>query len=294
MNEGFTVYVERRIHGLLYGESSREFAALGGLEDLKQSIDNLGAQNPLTKLVVDLSGIDPDDAFSTCPYEKGHTFLFYLEKLLGSAEFQIFFKSYIDKFKYKSVGTEDFKSYLLSYFGEDSAISQIDWDLWLYTCGMPPIIPSYDTTDQDACVSLLNRWEQWDGIGDNFKKSDLDQFQTTQIIQFLALVLKSNHFTLLKVKAMQEAYDYNSSGNCEILLRWLRTCVKFKWIEQLELVYKFINTTGRMKYVRPIYRDLYSWEETRSTTIDNYEKNKMSMMYVCRHTVAKDLHLRNS
>lgn len=39
MNEGFTVYVERRIHGLLYGESSREFAALSGLEDLKQSVN---------------------------------------------------------------------------------------------------------------------------------------------------------------------------------------------------------------------------------------------------------------
>jgi len=39
MNEGFTVYVERRINGLLNGESSREFAALGGLEDLKQSVN---------------------------------------------------------------------------------------------------------------------------------------------------------------------------------------------------------------------------------------------------------------
>lgn len=38
MNEGFTVYVERRINGALYGEISREFAALGGLEDLKQSV----------------------------------------------------------------------------------------------------------------------------------------------------------------------------------------------------------------------------------------------------------------
>uniref|UniRef100_A0A2S2ND37 Leukotriene A-4 hydrolase n=1 Tax=Schizaphis graminum TaxID=13262 RepID=A0A2S2ND37_SCHGA len=293
MNEGFTVYVERRIQGLLNGESAREFAALCGLEDLKQSVDNLGAQNPLTKLVVDLSGIDPDDAFSTCPYEKGHTFLFYLEKLLGAAKFQIFFKSYIDKFKYKSVGTEDFKSYLLYYFREDSAISKIDWDLWLYTCGMPPIIPLYDTSEQDACISLLNRWEQWDGTGDNFKKSDLDKFQTAQIIQFLALVLKSNNFTLLKVKAMQEAYDYNSNGNREIVFRWLRTCVKYKWIEQLELIFKFINTTGRMKYVRPLYRDLYSWEETRAKTIDNFENNKMRMMYVCRHTVAKDLRIRN-
>lgn len=45
----------------------------------------LGDDNPLTKLVVDLTGVDPDDAFSTVPYEKGHTFLFYLEQLLGGA-----------------------------------------------------------------------------------------------------------------------------------------------------------------------------------------------------------------
>jgi len=48
-------------------------------------VNNLGENNPLTKLVVDLTGVDPDDAFSTCPYEKGYTFLFYLEELFGGA-----------------------------------------------------------------------------------------------------------------------------------------------------------------------------------------------------------------
>jgi len=66
---------------------------------------------------------------------------------------------------------------------------------------------------------LLNRWEQWNGSDENFKKSDLDKFQTAQIIQFLALVLKSDNFTLLKVKAMQDVYDYNSNGNREIVFR---------------------------------------------------------------------------
>lgn len=46
-------------------------------------METLGKDNPLTKLVVNLTGVDPDDAFSTVPYEKGHTFLFYLEQLLG-------------------------------------------------------------------------------------------------------------------------------------------------------------------------------------------------------------------
>jgi len=41
------------------------------------------------------------------------------------------------------------------------------------------------------------------------------------------------------------------------------------------------------------FRDLYLWQEVRTKTLDNFEKNKMSMMYVCRHTVAKDLKLRD-
>ncbi len=43
----------------------------------------LGKESPLTALVVDLSGIDPDDAFSTVPYEKGSAFLWYLEETVG-------------------------------------------------------------------------------------------------------------------------------------------------------------------------------------------------------------------
>lgn len=43
----------------------------------------MGDSNPLTCLVPDLTGIDPDDSFSTVPYEKGQAFLWYLEELVG-------------------------------------------------------------------------------------------------------------------------------------------------------------------------------------------------------------------
>lgn len=43
----------------------------------------LGPTNPLTRMVVDLDGVHPDDAFSTVPYEKGSLFLRYLEDLFG-------------------------------------------------------------------------------------------------------------------------------------------------------------------------------------------------------------------
>ena len=41
------------------------------------------ARVSVQEMNVDVRGVDPDDAFSSVPYEKGFNFLFYLESLLG-------------------------------------------------------------------------------------------------------------------------------------------------------------------------------------------------------------------
>ena len=38
LNEGFTVFVERKIVGKMHGEKTRQFHAIGGLKDLKDSV----------------------------------------------------------------------------------------------------------------------------------------------------------------------------------------------------------------------------------------------------------------
>ena len=45
--------------------------------------DVFGVDHEYTKLVPNLTGVDPDDAFSTVPYEKGSNLLMYLEQKLG-------------------------------------------------------------------------------------------------------------------------------------------------------------------------------------------------------------------
>ena len=40
-------------------------------------------KSTFTALVPRLQGVHPDEAFSVIPYEKGSSFLFYLETLLG-------------------------------------------------------------------------------------------------------------------------------------------------------------------------------------------------------------------
>lgn len=72
---------------------------------------------------------------------------------------------------------------------------------------------------------------------------------------------------------------------------WLRLCVKSRWEDKVEDALTFATDQGRMKYVRPIFRDLYAWEAMRQRAIDKYMEKKSSMMYITAHMVAKDLHL---
>lgn len=97
MNEGFTVFVERKIAERLYGEPVRHLSAIGGSKALADSIALFGETHEFTKLVPTLKGVDPDDSFSSVPYEKGFQFLFYLEILVGKDLFEPFLREWIKK-----------------------------------------------------------------------------------------------------------------------------------------------------------------------------------------------------
>jgi leukotriene-A4 hydrolase len=94
LNEGWTTYLERRIGAAVHGESHRDFSAIIGWKALQDSVANFGEDHEFTKLVIDLKGKDPDDAFSSIPYEKGFHFLYYLEKLVGKSTWDKFIPHY--------------------------------------------------------------------------------------------------------------------------------------------------------------------------------------------------------
>jgi leukotriene-A4 hydrolase len=62
-------------------------------------------------------------------------------------------------------------------------------------------------------------------------------------------------------------------------------------MDQVPRALQFVTEQGRMKFVRPIYRELYDWEEVRPQAIEHFKKTRDEMMAVCANMVAKDLHL---
>ncbi|KAJ0057050.1 hypothetical protein NL108_000897, partial [Boleophthalmus pectinirostris] len=259
LNEGHTVYLERMIARCMESEQSRQFKAMGGWKELQDSVNTFGANSPLTNLVPSLQDVDPDDAFSLIPYEKGFALLYHLEELMGGPEvFMEFVKSYIQMFAYSSVTTDQWKNYLFTYFKDKvDILNKVDWNAWIYTPGMPPVKPQYDTTLADACIALSQKWikaKEQDLEG--FKESDVKTLSSSQLIELLTLLLQEDPLPLTHVKKMQDLYNLNSYTNSEIRFRWLRLCVRSKWEEMVPVALRMATEQGRLKYTRPLFRQV--------------------------------------
>lgn len=154
--------MERRIIAAVHGESHRDFSAIIGWKALVGSVDRYGHDHEYTKLVPNLVGKDPDDAFSTVPYEKGFHFLYRLEKLVGKAKWDKFIPHYFTTWSRKSLDSFEFKSTLLDFYAADEeaskALETVDWDAAFYSPGLPPK-PDFDTSMVDKSYALAKKWE---------------------------------------------------------------------------------------------------------------------------------------
>ena len=197
LNEGFTVFLERKIKGRMYGEPYRHFTAVLRWKELEETVaEQFHPTHPYTCLVPNIDGVDPDDAFSRVPYEKGSTFLWYLEDLVGGADkMEPFIKSYFDKFAYTSIDSETFKNYFLGHFSPSvPAVKEIDWAAWLYSPGMPPFKPNFDDSLARESWGLAERWQAW-SAGDKVAMLNLLSFNMTN--QRAATIILTNGITVL-------------------------------------------------------------------------------------------------
>ncbi|XP_066142815.1 leukotriene A-4 hydrolase isoform X2 [Euwallacea fornicatus] len=291
LNEGFTVFIERKIKGRLESRQSQDFDAYTHVGELYETVKLMGDTNPLTQLVVDLNGVHPDDAFSIVPYEKGQTFLRYLENIVGGpAKMEPFMRAYFEEYKYQSIDSGTFKAYFQKYFSGMNIINTIDWQTWLYSPGMPRVIPKYDISLAVVCDEIIHKYLEWNGVdAAPITVEDKEKLSTYQKIYILQRLSENPAQSITKLQYLNKIFDFDNVKNAEIKFRWLRICIMARWEEKVEAVINWINVMGRMKFLRPLYRDLYAWEHTRQKAIDNFKANRQYMMHVSAYMVAKDL-----
>lgn len=121
-----------------------------------------------------------------------------------------------------------------------------------------------------------------------------EKLTSIQIIEFLAQLLekkKIQDLTPEKLKLLDETYHIHKTKNAEIRFRFVRLYIRARMLDKMEEILAFANSNFRMKFVRPVYKELAGWPEAKPMAVENYNKVKDQMMSVCAYTVSKDLGL---
>ncbi|KAG8741670.1 hypothetical protein FRC12_015597, partial [Ceratobasidium sp. 428] len=169
LNEGWTTYTERLLQRALHGPAERDFSYIIGRKALDDALAEYKDKPKFQRLVIDYTfGEDPDDAYSSVPYEKGSNFLLYLERKLGGLDvFLPYARDYVRTFRGRSIRTDEWKTHLFSYFekhaGEEKlkVLNSVNWQEWLYGEGLElPEKILYDTTLAEKAYALAAKWDQ--------------------------------------------------------------------------------------------------------------------------------------
>ncbi|XP_050003742.1 aminopeptidase B [Alexandromys fortis] len=275
LNEGFTMYAQRRISTILFGAAYTCLEAATGRALLRQHMDVSGEENPLNKLRVKIEpGVDPDDTYNETPYEKGYCFVSYLAHLVGDQDqFDKFLKAYVEEFKFQSILAEDFLEFYLEYFPElkkkrVDAIPGFEFDRWLNTPGWPPYLPDLSPGDSlmKPAEELAELWVTSELDMQAIEAVSISTWKTYQLVYFLDKILQKSPLPPGNVKKLGETYPKISNAqNAELRLRWGQILLKNDHQEEFWKVKEFLQSQGKQKYTLPLYHAMMSGSEVART-----------------------------
>lgn len=253
LNEGFTVYLERRLMESMYGKSYNDMLSCLGYEDLKATMEDMLAVNDTnnTKLKLSLEGKDPDEGLTDVAYEKGYHFLLGIERAVGRKPFDQFLRTYFEKFSFRSMTTERFIAELYANLIEKGSKqdSLINVHSWIYTPGMPvgfipPHSDRFDRVDEVARKYIEGQL--------TLNQIDHDSWSSHEVQKFLRDI--KNHITQQQMTDLDAEFKFTQSGNCEVLALWLESTARYEYKPAYPLLKKFLETVGRRKYLIPVYK----------------------------------------
>uniref|UniRef100_A0A673NKT4 Leukotriene A-4 hydrolase n=1 Tax=Sinocyclocheilus rhinocerous TaxID=307959 RepID=A0A673NKT4_9TELE len=77
--------------------------------------------------------------------------------------------------------------------------------------------------------------------------------------------------------------------NAEVRFRWLRICVKAHWEEAVPLALKMATEQGRMKFTRPLFKEVYNFSKYSDEAVKTFKEHRGALHPVTAMLVVKDL-----
>ncbi|KAG6609856.1 Aminopeptidase B [Phytophthora cinnamomi] len=271
LNEGFTMYAERRITEESHGRPLSCLDAKLGEALLREEISSLGEKSPLTRLRVPLDeGIDPGDCYNQCAYEKGYAFVCYLRSLVGSNEvFDDFLKRYCAEYRFRSIPAESMIAFFLKSFPELANAAgtdlkgDISFNTWLNEPGFPHFTPNLSDAQEimQNCESLAFHWRSSSTPVQPsvlYLSEEAKQWEAQPVLYFLDCCLETKFSDTDVVIALGDTLSLWDSHNSEILFRWALVLIRNSVVSKLSVVRRFLEMQGKQKFQLPVYRLLTS------------------------------------
>lgn len=255
INEGFTVWAERRILEALEGAGFAALHAANGRIDLEEAMEAFGPESPYTQLKTPMEGVDPDEVYSLVPYEKGFLFVTLLEQTLGREKWDAVVGRYIERFRFTSITTDE----LLQFVEEEAPglLERVGVQEWVFRKGLPANAPVFTSPALEQLRSLAGGWAG----GTRPSQDQVDSWSSEEWLLYLKALPKV--MSVRGCEELDDTFGLSSSGNYEILVAWLTLAVRSAYDEVLPRVREVLTTVGRAKFLRPLYQELLKREDLR-------------------------------
>lgn len=251
LNEGFTTYIESRIMESLYGSDYADMLSLLGLQDLHKTIEEIGAESPLTCLHLKLQGMDPEEALTDVAYEKGKALLRFLEERKGRKALDEFLKAYFKEFAFQSNTTEGFLNFAKKHLLHEHDPLLDTLHLWVYQPGHPIVLGNYSRKKFDQVESYISFILK----GNRPDTSLSNHWTTHEYLHFIRKLPDSKDSELCL--RIDQTYQFKQRKNAEIRCAWLIYGIENQYTGEIQAsIEDFLQTVGRRKFVLPIYKAL--------------------------------------
>ncbi|WP_181306495.1 M1 family metallopeptidase [Rufibacter sp. XAAS-G3-1] len=268
LNEGFTVYFERRIMEALHGRDYAQMLHTLGYQELLHTLDELSNTPQDTCLKLHLENRNPDEGLTEIAYEKGNLFLRHLESLVGREKFDAFVHRYFSTFQFQSMDTARFELFLeKELLNENEALTQrLNATAWIHAPGIPAGVAPVKTALFEKVATELEKWV----TGTPPQELPTTHWSTHEWLYFLTNLPKN--LTLPQMQELDEAFGFTSSKNAEIQAEWLKHAVTQQYKEAFPALETFLVRVGRRKFLLPLYKTLLQTAEGTALAKEIYKK----------------------
>ncbi|MCF6133167.1 M1 family metallopeptidase [Flavobacterium wongokense] len=269
LNEGFTTYVEHRIGEAVFGVNEAQMQTVLSRKVLENNLAEMGNDSPDTRLKVNSTGKNPDEAMSDIPYEKGYAFLQTIEAAVGRERFDKFITDYFNAHAFQSITTEDFVDYFNKNLikGDKALAAKIKLDDWIYKPGVPSNVINPVSEDFNAIDAIQKTWRKSGvkGLSQKIKSTNEKQ----HFIDYLPKDL-----TVEEMTAIDKEFNFTNGGNFVVRRQWFIIAIQHQYKAAYPAIEQFLNSYSRTYSLTPLYKEMIKTPEGKIWAKQIYAKAK--------------------